>query len=98
MGVTAAVAAVVGAGYAVHSGEQAKNRQEDQAAAQKRANAKAEKQADQAMNRANQRTPDASTLLAEAQNRGLNSGTMLTGAQGIDPSALTLGKNTLLGS
>jgi hypothetical protein len=57
-------------------------------------------QADQDFNRANQKKPDTSAILSAAQQagKGGQSGTMLTGAQGVDPSALTLGKSTLLGS
>ena len=58
------------------------------------------KQADQDFNRANQRQPDTAAILSAAQQAGKGgaSGTMLTGAQGVDPASLTLGKNTLLGA
>lgn len=77
-----------------------------QAKAQKKAmaqaQANAEKQAaaaDQAFNAANQKRPDVSAILdaATQAGRGGVSGTMLTGAQGVDPNALTLGRSTLLG-
>lgn len=106
MGVTAAVAAVVGTAYTVKSGEEAKKQQnralEQQAQANAQAKAAAEKQqatAEQNMARANQKRPDTAAILSEAGQaaRGGPAGTMLTGAQGIDPSMLTLGKNTLLG-
>ena len=58
------------------------------------------KQADQAFNQANQKKPDTSAILSAAQQAGKGgvSGTMLTGPSGVDPSSLTLGKSTLLGS
>lgn len=50
-------------------------------------------QADMQFNRANQRRAnDAGTMPGGAGNS-----TLLTGPGGVDPSALTLGKNTLLG-
>lgn len=57
------------------------------------------KSADEAMNRANQKRPDTRRIQDAAAQAGKSgaSGTMLTGPQGIDFSALTLGKNTLLG-
>ena len=66
--------------------------------AQKNADAAA-KQADEDFNRANQKRPDTNAILAAAQDsvRGGTSGTMLTGAQGVDPETLKLGKTTLLG-
>lgn len=53
----------------------------------------------QANNKANQKRPDGSTLLSSnaAAAKGGQSGTMLTGPGGIDPSVLQLGKTTLLG-
>jgi len=79
------------------------NRQEKaQRSAQKQAQQQAQqqvKQAEQDMNRANQKRPDSNALLSAAQQSGRAgaSGTMLTGPQGVDQSALTLGKSTLLG-
>lgn len=99
MGVTAAVAAVVGTGYSVYSGERANNAQES---AMRKGEAKAKTAADladQANNRANAKRPNLGAMMganASAAKMG-GSGTMLTGAQGIDPGALSLGKNTLLG-
>lgn len=94
-----AAAAVAGTAYAVYSGERAADAQ-SKAQNEAHANAaKAEKSADEATNRANQKRPDTMAILdAAAQSgKGGASGTMLTGSQGIDPSALNLGKNTLLG-
>ena len=73
-----------------------------QSSAQKQAQANADKtasEADQANNKANQKSPDTSALLSAAAQSGKAgaSGTMLTGPQGVDPNALSLGKNTLLG-
>jgi hypothetical protein len=55
--------------------------------------------ADQAFNKANQKKPNTASLYADNAKAGKNgaSGTMLTGSQGVDPSALMLGKSTLLG-
>lgn len=51
------------------------------------------------LNRANQRMPDFSAVLQGIRGsaRGGQSGTMLTGTSGVDPSLLLLGRNTLLG-
>lgn len=96
----AAAATLLGAGVSYVNGQQQADAQED-AAKQATANAKrAADQADQANNRANQKVPDIAGSLAanQAAAKGGISGTMLTGAAGIDPTSLTLGKNTLLGS
>lgn len=54
--------------------------------------------AQQAVNKANQKKPNAGALLAANQDgKAGQSGTMLTGPGGVDPSLLKLGKNTLLG-
>lgn len=53
----------------------------------------------QANNKVNQKRPDTGALLSAnlaGNSTGLTS-TMLTGANGIDPNTLQLGKNTLLG-
>ena len=46
-----------------------------------------------------QRNPDTAGILSAASQAGKAgaSGTMLTGPLGVDPNALSLGKNTLLG-
>lgn len=58
------------------------------------------KAADENMNRATQKRPNTARIVDEAQQSGRAgaSGTMLTGSQGVDPSALQLGRNTLLGA
>ena len=97
--VIAAVAAVAGAGVAYSNGQQQKKSAED-SINQAKANAlKAEKQADQDSNKINQKKPDTSAILAAASQAGKGgvAGTMLTGPQGVDPNALSLGKSTLLG-
>ena len=94
-----AVAAVAGAAIAYNNGQEQKKAAENASQqAQKNAD-KMASDADQANNRANQKKPDTSAILSAAQQSGKAgaSGTMLTGPQGVDPSALNLGKNTLLG-
>ena len=56
--------------------------------------------ADQAMNKANAKQPNVGKLQGANVNaaKGGQSGTMLTGPQGVDTSTLTLGKATLLGA
>lgn len=73
---------------------------QDQAAQQAQAAAdKQAKQAEQAFNRANSRSPDSAAMLSanEQAAKGGTAGTMLTGAMGVDPATLQLGKTTLLG-
>lgn len=93
-------AAVASLLYGVYSGEQARSQQNQaQDQAQKAADAQAA-QAQQSFNQANQQKPNSSAILSAAQQAGKTgaSGTMLTGPLGVDPSALSLGKSTLLGS
>lgn len=95
-----AIAAVAGTAYSIYNGERAAGAQASamkQASAQASAQAKA---ADEATNRANQKQPDTSAILSAASQagRGGESGTLLTGPAGVQPGALQLGKNTLLGS
>ena len=94
-----AVAAVASTAYSIYSGEKQKSAQKS-AAKTAQANAKKQaQQADQEFNRANQKSPDVGALLSANQQRSLSgqSGTMLTGSQGVDPNSLSLGKSTLLG-
>ena len=98
--VIAAAAAVAGTAYSIYSGERASSAQKTAA---KKAQANADKQAQQAeqeINRANQKSPDVGAMLSANQQQSLSgqSGTMLTGSQGVDPNSLALGKSTLLGS
>lgn len=97
--VVSAVAAVAGAAVSYQNGQEQKKAAEA-SMNQAKANAlKAEKQADQDNNRINQKKPDTSAILAAASQAGKGgvAGTMLTGPQGVDPNALSLGKSTLLG-
>ncbi len=92
--------AAAGTAYSVYSGERAAGAQSDAQNQAKDAAQKQATQADQALNRANQKSPDTAAILSGAQQAGKagQSGTMLTGPSGVDSSSLTLGKNTLLGS
>ena len=94
-----AVAAVASTAYSIYSGEKQKSAQKSAA---KTAQANADKQAqlaEQDLNRANQKSPDVGALLSANQQQSLSgqSGTMLTGSQGVDPNSLSLGRATLLG-
>ena len=106
-GAVTAAAVVAATAYTVYSGERQADAQKDaQRQAEEQAKkaeanaAKQAKQAEQEMNRNRVNRPDASGIMDQvAQNsRSGASSTMLTGAQGVDPSTLRLGKNTLLGS
>jgi polyphosphate kinase 2 (PPK2 family) len=94
-----AAASVAGVAMSAINGQKQASAAKD-AQAQAQANAdKQLKEQDQATNRANQKSPDTMAILDAATQAGKGgaSGTMLTGAQGIDPNLLTLGKSTLLG-
>ncbi|NYT44595.1 hypothetical protein H0A64_07110 [Alcaligenaceae bacterium] len=102
----AAVAAVASVGVAAYTGmeqKKAASRAADQAersSAQQAKQAEDQaKRAEQDTNRVNQKRPDVKGILDAASQAGKAgaSGTMLTGPQGVDPNALQLGKNTLLG-
>ena len=96
----AGITAVVGAASQYDASRRQKNQAKDAAnAAQQQAQqdeleaVREAQQADMQFNRANQRRAnDAGTMPGGAGNS-----TLLTGPGGVDPSALTLGKNTLLG-
>ena len=95
-----AAATVAGVAVAYNNGQEQKKAAE-KASQQAEANAKKqEKAADEAANRANTKRADTGAALDSATQAGKAgaSGTMLTGPQGIDPAALNLSKNTLLGS
>lgn len=99
MGIMAG-AAVAGTAYSIFAGEKA-SKSQDKAQRQATAAASAQaKAADEAQNKANQRRPDTSAIMAAAQQSGMSgqSGTMLTGPAGVGQDALKLGKSTLLGS
>ena len=90
----------VGTGYSIYAGEQARKDQSRAQGDAKNAALKQEKLQEEANNRANAKHPDVNAIMAAAQQsaKGGTSGTMLTGPAGIDPSALQLGKSSLLGS
>lgn len=95
-----AAAAVAGTAYSIYNGQQQLSASADAASKAQATADKQAKAADEATNRANQKKPDTSAILAAAQQAGKvgTSGTMLTGPTGVDQSALNLGKNTLLGA
>jgi len=101
-----AAAAAAGTGYAIYAGEQGKKAQKEamnrQSAMQAQATQQAQQQATAsqvAIRRSQQQSPDVASIMAAAQETGTGgpASTMLTGPAGIDPSQLTLGRNTLLG-
>lgn len=103
-GAGASAAATVG-GSLVQADSQRKaanTAADEQKAAQSQALAQAEKQEKtnaEAQQAANRKSPNIAGLLDSAQQAGKAgpSSTMLTGAQGVDPGLLTLGRKSLLG-
>lgn len=101
--ITAVAAMVAVSAYSAYSSNQNANKSlKAQNAAQDEARqnaAKQEKAADEATNANNMKSPDTGAMMSAAlqAGRGGVSSTMLTGASGIDPNKLNLGKNTLLG-
>jgi len=106
----ALIAAGVGAagvGAGLYTGAQAAQGQKKALEMQKTAQAQGiqqalstQRQGQIAQNAANMKTPDISAILqraALAAKAGVGS-TMLTGASGVNPSQLSLGKSSLLGS
>ncbi len=57
-------------------------------------------QQEQQFNKLNGKNPNSAVMMDQNTQAGKNgpSGTLLTGPQGVDPSKLLLGKNTLLGA
>lgn len=107
LGISAATWAAIGATAAVASTyvayDSAKKSAEIQNAQLAIAKDSAQKQAkasDEAINRANQKTPDVQSIMSGASRdaKGGGGGTMLTGPAGVDPSTLALSKTSLLGS
>ena len=97
MGIETIIGAVIaGAGAAsqADASRRQRNQAKDAARAAEQQAQQASKQAEMETNRANQRV--ASSAEAQRPNAGLG-GTILTGPQGVDPNALSLGRNTLLG-
>ena len=100
MGVTAAIAiGGLATGYQVYQGERAAKKQDAAQAQALQQSQKAARQADIANNKANQKRANPASALDAAKQAGKagQSGTLLTGSQGVDPSTLSLGKSTLLG-
>jgi len=106
----ALIAAGVGAagvGAGLYTGQQAAQGQKQALQAQKAAQKQGiqqalstQRQGEIAQNAANMKAPDISAILqraALAAKAGVGS-TMLTGASGVNPSQLNLGKTSLLGS
>ena len=95
MGITAAFVTAAATVYSADQARGAQNRAVDQAKANA---ARTAQQADQANNRANAKAPDVAALLSANQQAaaGGAGSTMLTGATGVDPRQLTLGRSTLL--
>ena len=96
--IIAAVAAAVGTGYSIYSGERAAKKQSQaQAQAEKQAKEQA-LQAERDFNKANGKKANTAGLLQAAQQDGGGvSSTMLTGAEGIGNDQLKLGKQNLVG-
>jgi uncharacterized protein HemX len=93
------IASAIGAGTAAYTANKQEKAQEaatEQATKNAKATAKA---AEEASNKANKKAPDSGALLSAniAGGKSGQASTMLTGATGIDPSVLQLGKTTLLG-
>lgn len=99
--VAAITAGGVLGGLTLYNGYQQNKANQDARSAQRQALEMARKQADQAdqaNNKANAKMPNIAALLAGNQAPGGIGSTMLTGPGGIDPTKLTLGRNTLLGT
>mgnify|MGYP007069471480 CR=1 FL=1 len=95
---TLAMAAMASqAAIGLHQADQQKKAQREASNEARKAAAATEQQAQQANNKANQKAPDMEALLGSASLTGKAGNTLLNGPQGVDPNALLLGKNTLLG-
>lgn len=98
-----ATLALVGGGLMGFGASSANKAQKAQESANKKAEAAAKltaQKSEEATNRANAKSPDTMALRSanERQAKGGISGTLLTGAAGVQPGALMLGRTTLLGS
>lgn len=96
--VAASVASVAGVGASLYQANK-QDKANKSAANQAKENARnAQAQADIETNKSNQKKTDAQSVLSQQQQAAGGAGsTMLTGAAGIDPNSLKLGKQTLLG-
>jgi hypothetical protein len=101
-----AAAAVTATAYSIYAGEEQSKKQGEALGQQRQAQAEAtkaaEKQqatAEQNVNKANSKQPDAGAILSAATQaaKGGPAGTMLTGPMGVNAADLSLGKSTLLG-
>lgn len=99
--VTATIAAVgvLGTAASVYQGQQQQKQMKKASAEAKAASDRQLALAEQEMNKVDAKSPNVQGMrnqnaMAEGENA---TATMLTGAGGVDPSKLTLGKNTLLG-
>ncbi len=97
-------AAAAGVGVSAASAISGQQAQEDAMRQQKRAQQQAtraavsqQRQSEMAINAANRRSPDVSSIMAGASKASGVSGTMLTGPAGVDPNSLALGRSSLLG-
>ena len=99
-------AAAIGTGVSAASAMQGQQAQQDAARQQKKAQTQAtaaaasqQRQSEMAINAANRRSPDVSSIMAGASKAAGSgvSGTMLTGPAGVDPNSLALGRSSLLG-
>lgn len=90
--IAAGTSAAVGA-YSADQSRKAGNQSADNAKS-------AADQQQQQFNKLNGKQPDIAALADQNMQAGKNgpSGTLLTGPSGVDPSKLTLGRNTLLGA
>lgn len=96
----ALIVSTVASSYTANKNAKASAKQQEKAQQQSMQQAqKQEAAADQANNAANMKSPDVGGLLAAAANgnRSGQSSTMLTGASGVDPNKLSLGRSNLLG-
>lgn len=105
--VVGAAAAVGGTAYGIVNGQaqqgaqkQALKRQNQAQQTAEAATLSTQRKNETAQNAAAAKTPDVTAILARAATAGNagSNGTMLTGKNGVDPNALSLGKNTLLGA
>ena len=99
-------AAAAGVGISAAAAMQGQAAQQDAMRQQKKAQAQAtraavsqQRQSEMAINAANRRSPDVSSIMVGASKAagGGVSGTMLTGPAGVDPNSLALGRSSLLG-
>lgn len=95
-----AAATAASTGTALVEGNQSKQAAKGAAYQAQQAAAKTLQQQTEATNRANAQSPNVNALITANQNaaRSGGSSTMLTGPGGVPNSALSLGKNSLLGS